>query len=88
MSRLARSNPDGHQLLELRARFRVLLADTEGIYDPADHNDRLMLGLLKPTAFQTCLTSPTKVPSGNLGRIGKMRDIDYNYLWPRRPSKN
>jgi DNA invertase Pin-like site-specific DNA recombinase len=45
MSRLARSNRDWHQLLELRARFRVLLADTEGIYDPTDHNDRLLLGL-------------------------------------------
>ena len=26
-------------------------------------------------------TFPTKVPSGNLGRIGKMRDIDYNSLF-------
>ena len=45
MSRLARSNRDWHQLLELCARFRVLLADTDGIYDPAEHNDRLLLGL-------------------------------------------
>ncbi len=45
MSRLARSNRDWHQLLELCARFRVLLADVNGIYDPADHNDRLLLGL-------------------------------------------
>src|SRR5215210_2819711 len=45
MSRLARSNRDWHQLLELCARFRVLLADVDGLYDPADHNDRLLLGL-------------------------------------------
>jgi DNA invertase Pin-like site-specific DNA recombinase len=45
MSRLARSNRDWHQLLELCARFRVLLADADTIYDPADHNDRLLLGL-------------------------------------------
>ena len=45
MSRLARSNRDWHQLLELCARFRVLLADAEAIYDPTDHNDRLLLGL-------------------------------------------
>jgi DNA invertase Pin-like site-specific DNA recombinase len=45
MSRLARSNRDWHQLLELCARFRVLLADAEAVYDPADHNDRLLLGL-------------------------------------------
>ena len=45
MSRLARSNRDWHQLLELCARFRVLLADAEAVYDPTDHNDRLLLGL-------------------------------------------
>jgi DNA invertase Pin-like site-specific DNA recombinase len=45
MSRLARSCKDWHQLLELCARFRTLLADADGLYDPADHNDRLLLGL-------------------------------------------
>lgn len=45
MSRLARSNRDWHQLLELCARFRVLLADAEAIFDPADHKDRLLLDL-------------------------------------------
>jgi hypothetical protein len=34
MSRLARSNKDWHQLLELCAIFRVLLADQDGLYDP------------------------------------------------------
>ena len=45
MSRLARSNKDWHQLLELCAIFRTLLADQDGIYDPTDYNDRLLLGL-------------------------------------------
>lgn len=45
MSRLARSCKDWHQLLELGARFRTLLADADGLYDPTDHNDRLLLGL-------------------------------------------
>ena len=45
MSRLARSCKDWHQLLELCARFRVLLADADGLYDPTDHSDRLLLGL-------------------------------------------
>jgi DNA invertase Pin-like site-specific DNA recombinase len=45
MSRLARSNKDWHQLLELCARFRTLLADADGLYDPTDYNDRLLLGL-------------------------------------------
>jgi DNA invertase Pin-like site-specific DNA recombinase len=45
MSRLARSNKDWHQLLELCALFRTLIADVDGIYDPTLYNDRLLLGL-------------------------------------------
>jgi DNA invertase Pin-like site-specific DNA recombinase len=45
MSRFARSCKDWHQLLELCARFRTLLADADGLYDPTDYNDRLLLGL-------------------------------------------
>jgi len=45
MSRLARSCRDWHQLLELCGVFRTLLADADGIYDPTDYNDRLLLGL-------------------------------------------
>eukprot|EP01136_Pigoraptor_vietnamica_P042336 Opistho-1_new@16381 len=45
MSRLARSCKGWHHLLELCARFRVLLADTDGVYDPVDYLDRLLLGL-------------------------------------------
>jgi DNA invertase Pin-like site-specific DNA recombinase len=45
MSRLARSNKDWHQLLELCARFGTLIADLDGLYDPSQYNDRLLLGL-------------------------------------------
>jgi hypothetical protein len=45
MSRLARSCKDWHQLLELCARFHTLLAVADGLYDPTDYNDRLLLGL-------------------------------------------
>jgi DNA invertase Pin-like site-specific DNA recombinase len=45
LSRLARSNKDWHQLLELCAIFGTLLADADGLYDPTDYNDRLLLGL-------------------------------------------
>jgi DNA invertase Pin-like site-specific DNA recombinase/DNA-binding transcriptional MerR regulator len=45
MSRFARSCKDWHTLLELCAIYRVLLADADGLYDPANHNDRLLLGL-------------------------------------------
>src|SRR3954451_1846390 len=45
MSRLARPCKDWHHLLELCARFRVLLADADTVYDPTEYSDRLLLGL-------------------------------------------
>jgi DNA invertase Pin-like site-specific DNA recombinase len=45
MSRLARSGREWHQLLELCALSGALLGDPDGVYDPAEHNDRLLLGL-------------------------------------------
>ncbi|MFV1968488.1 MAG: recombinase family protein, partial [Pirellulaceae bacterium] len=45
LSRLARSNKDWHQLIELCAIFGTMLADQDGLYDPTDYNDRLLLGL-------------------------------------------
>lgn len=45
MSRLARSCKDWHQLLELCGVFQTLLGDQDGLYDPTEFNDRLLLGL-------------------------------------------
>src|SRR4051794_32129099 len=45
MSRLARSCKDWHQLLELCGLFQVLIGDADGLYDPTDYNDRMLLGL-------------------------------------------
>ena len=45
MSRLARSGREWHQLLELCALSGALLGDLDGVYDPAEHNGRLLLGL-------------------------------------------
>ncbi len=45
MSRLARSCKDWYQLLELCALFRTLIGDLDGLYDPTNYNDRLLLGL-------------------------------------------
>src|SRR3954465_12668022 len=44
-SRLARSAADWHQLLDLCALTATLIADADGVYSPADFNDRLLLGL-------------------------------------------
>jgi DNA invertase Pin-like site-specific DNA recombinase len=45
MSRLARCNEDWHHLLKMCSLFGVILADEDGLYDPRDPNDRLLLGL-------------------------------------------
>ncbi len=44
-SRLARNNRDWHHLLDLCAMTGTLLIDDQGMYDPRDINDRLVLGL-------------------------------------------
>lgn len=45
MSRLARSCKDWYALLELCSIYSTLLADADGLYDPSQYNDRLLLGL-------------------------------------------
>ena len=45
VSRLARNNADWHRLLEICAMAGTLICDEDGLYDPSDFNDRLLLGL-------------------------------------------
>jgi DNA invertase Pin-like site-specific DNA recombinase len=45
VSRLARNSTDWHRLLEICALADTLILDEDGIYNPADFNDRLLLGL-------------------------------------------
>lgn len=70
MSRLARSCKDWYQLLELCALFGTVLADPDGVYDPGNYNDRLLLGL-KGTMSEAEL----HIMNGRLaaGRMNKAR---------------
>jgi DNA invertase Pin-like site-specific DNA recombinase len=45
VSRLARNNADWHRLLEICAMSGTLICDEDGLYDPTEFNDRLLLGL-------------------------------------------
>ena len=45
VSRLARNNSDWHRLLEICALTGTLILDEDGLYDPSQFNDRLLLGL-------------------------------------------
>ena len=91
MSRLARSNADWHQLLELCARFRTLLADADGLYDPNDYNDRLLLGLkgtmseaelhiLKERMYQGKLNKARRGALFNLPPIGYVRSPEGGFV--------
>ena len=43
-SRLARSGSDWYRLIEICALSKTLVVDEEGVYDPSQYNDRLLLG--------------------------------------------
>jgi DNA invertase Pin-like site-specific DNA recombinase len=45
VSRLARNSSDWHRLLEMCALAETLILDEDGVYNPKEFNDRLLLGL-------------------------------------------
>ena len=53
-SRLARSNSDWYQLLDLCGMTGTLIADGDGIYDPSAYSDRLVLGLKGTISESLC----------------------------------
>lgn len=60
MSRLARSGRDWYQLLELCALSGALPADTDGVYDPVECDDRLLLELRRRPARATDTPDPSE----------------------------
>src|SRR5919108_108196 len=72
MSRLARSGADWYQLLELCALAGALLADADGVYDPVEFNDRLLLGL-KGTMSEAELHLPQAAHAGRQAGQGAAR---------------
>src|SRR5271170_7673559 len=45
VSRLARNSADWHRLLEICALTDTLILDEDGVYDPSNFNDGLLLGI-------------------------------------------
>jgi DNA invertase Pin-like site-specific DNA recombinase len=87
MSRLARSNVDWHRLLEVCALFGTLIADLDGLYDPTQYNDRLLLGLkgtmseaelhlLKQRLYQGCLSKARRGALSFALPVGYVWDAD------------
>ena len=87
VSRLSRNCADWHRLLELCSLFDTLIADADGIYNPRDFNDRLLLGL-KGTLSEAELHSiRLRLDAGRLSKAwrgelvqhlpsGLVRDLD------------
>jgi DNA invertase Pin-like site-specific DNA recombinase len=67
VSRLARNNADWHRLLEICALSGRLICDEDGLYDPGDFNDRLLLGL-KGTMSEAELHFSARLQGGILSK--------------------
>ena len=78
-SRLARNNRDWHHLVDLCALTETLLIDSDGVYDPRQLNDRLVLGLkaqCRNLSLACYGNAPVKLLSRRCGaasRCGKCR---------------
>lgn len=71
MSRLARAGKDWHQLLELCSLARTLLADADGVYDPNEYNDRLLLGLKGTMSEVELHLIKQRMQAGRLAKAGR-----------------
>ena len=83
MNRLARSNTDWHHLLEVCAVFGTLLADQDGIYDPCDSNDRLLLGLKGTMSEFELVTMRNRLERGKLNKAERgelFLSVPFGYL--------
>ena len=71
VSRLARNNASWYQLLDLCALTDTLIADSDGIYHPALHNDRLVLGLKGTMSEAELHVLRTRLRGGSLHKAAK-----------------
>lgn len=74
-SRLARSSSDWHRLLEICALTNTLVIDEEGIYDPRQYNDSLLLGFKGTLSEAELHWLHTRLMGGKLekARQGQLR---------------
>ena len=75
VSRFARNNADWHRLLEICALSGTLILDEDGIYDPTQFNDRLLLGLKGAMSEAELHVLRTRLRGGllNKARRGELR---------------
>lgn len=83
MSRLARSDKDWHHLLEVCGVFGTLVADQDGVYNAADPNDRLLLGLKGMISSVELQTMRNRLEKGKLSKAARgelFLDVPVGYV--------
>lgn len=68
-SRLARNNSDWYRLLDIAAMAGTLIGDADGVYDPSDYNDRMLLGLRGMLSEAELHTLKLRLKEGRLRRV-------------------
>ena len=84
VSRLARNSTDWHRLLEICALTGTLILDEDGLYDPRQFNDRLVLGLKGTMSEAELHLLGMRLRGGQLskarrGELKQMLPIGYVY---------
>jgi len=79
VSRLARNNADWHRLLEICALTETLILDEDGVYDPTNFNDRLLLGLKGAMSEAELHVLKARLRGGILNKV---RRGEYRCLLP------
>jgi len=77
VSRLARNSSDWHRLLEICALSQTLILDEDGVYDPCEFNDRLLLGLKGTMSEAELHVLRARLRGGmlNKARRGELRSL-------------
>lgn len=83
MSRLARNSKDWSDLFEVSAIFRTLIADEDGLFDPNEPNDRLVLGLKGIISEMELHTMKIRLERGRLNKAQRgelFHDVPVGYV--------
>ena len=65
-SRLARNGRDWHYLIELCGMVDAVVVDLDGVYDPTQTNDRLLLGMNRPDTQSTSYSTSGRIDASGL----------------------
>jgi DNA invertase Pin-like site-specific DNA recombinase len=87
MSRLARNSRDWHDLFEVCAIFHTLIADEDGVFDPQDPTDRMVLGLKGIIAEMELHTMKVRLEGARLKKAERgelFHDVPVGYVLDER----